>query len=60
MFIPALALLAMHSIYIWLWLGPAAAPLIMHMHICLGGVAMVCDYLHPAIMPMLASEVLLH
>ena len=48
MFIPALALLAMYSIYIRLRLGPAAAPLIVHICICLGGVAMVCDYPHPA------------
>ena len=51
MFIPALALLAMRSIYIWLQLGPAAAPLIMCMHTRSGGVAIVCDYPHPAIMP---------
>ena len=48
-FIPALALLPMRSIYIWLPLGPAAAPLIVHMRICLGGVAIVCDYPHPAL-----------
>ena len=45
MFIPTSALLAMHSIYIWLQLGPAAAPLIVHMRTRLGGVAIVCDYL---------------
>ena len=28
---------------------PAAAPLIMRMRICLGGMAMVCNYLHPAV-----------
>ena len=38
----------MRSIYIQLWLGPAAASLIMRMHTRLGGVAIVCDYLHPA------------
>ena len=38
----------MCSIYIQLRLGPAAAPLIMHMRICLGGVAMVCYNQHPA------------
>ena len=48
-FIPASALLAMHSIYIEQLLRPAAAPLIVCMHVCLGGVAMVCDYPHPAI-----------
>ena len=49
MFIPASALLAMHSIYIGQLMRPAAAPLIVHMAICLGGVVIVCDYLHPAI-----------
>ena len=48
MFIPASALLAMRSIYIQLWLGPAAAPLIVHMRTQLRGVAIVCDYPHPA------------
>ena len=38
----------MRSIYIQLWLGPVAAPLIMRMHVRLGGVAMVCIYPHPA------------
>ena len=38
----------MHSIYIWLRLGLVAAPLIMRMRIRLGGVAIVCDYPHPA------------
>ena len=38
----------MRSIYIWLQLGPAAAPLIAHMCTQLGGVAIVCDYPHPA------------
>ena len=47
-FIPASALLAMRSIYIGQLLGPAAAPLIMRMHTRLGGVAMVCNYPHPA------------
>ena len=28
---------------------PTAAPLIVHMRICLGGVAIVCDYPHPAV-----------
>ena len=50
-FIPASALLAMCSIYIRLWQGPAAAPLIVRMRIRLGGVAMVCDYPHPALSP---------
>ena len=50
MFIPASALLAMCSIYIEQLLRPAAAPLIVHMHICLGGVTMVCDYPHPAVL----------
>ena len=36
-------------IYIWLQLGPAAAPLIMCMRTQLGGVAIVCDYPHPAV-----------
>ena len=49
MFIPASALLAMHSIYIRQLMRPAAAPLIVHMAICLGGVVIICDYLHPAI-----------
>ena len=49
MFIPASALLAMHSIYIGQLMRPAAAPLIVHMAICLGGVVIICDYLHPAI-----------
>ena len=49
MFIPTSALLAVHSIYIWLRLGPAAAPLIVRMHIRLRGVAIVYDYSHPAI-----------
>ena len=48
MFIPALALLAMHSIYIQLQVGPAAAPLIVRMRVRLGGLAIVCDYPHPA------------
>ena len=48
MFIPALALLAMHSIYIGQLLRSAAAPLIMCMHARLGGVAIMCDYPHPA------------
>ena len=39
----------MRSIYIRLQLGPAAAPLIVHMHTRLRGVAIVCDYLHPAL-----------
>ena len=49
MFILASVLLAMHSIYIGQLLRPAAAPLIMCMHIRLGGVAIICDYPHPAI-----------
>ena len=42
--------LAMRSIYIRLRLGPAAAPLIVRMRTRLGGVAIVCDYPHPAIL----------
>ena len=38
----------MHSIYIGQLLRPAAAPLIVCMRVCLGGVAMVCDYPHLA------------
>ena len=38
----------MRSIYIGQLLRPAAAPLIVCMHVCLGGVVMVCDYPHPA------------
>ena len=49
MFIPAPALLAMCSIYIGRLLRPAAASLTICMRICLGGVAMVCDYPHPAV-----------
>ena len=49
MFIPTLALLAMRSIYIGQLLRPAAVPLIVHMRVILGGVAMVCDYPHPTI-----------
>ena len=49
MFIPDSALLAMRSIYIQLRLGLAAAPLIVCMHVRLGGVAIVCDYPHPAL-----------
>ena len=49
MFIPASALLAMHSIYIGQLLRPAATPLTICMHIRLGGVAMVCDYPHPTL-----------
>ena len=48
MFIPASALLATHSIYIQLQVWPAAAPLIVCMHAQLGGVAIMCDYPHPA------------
>ena len=48
MFIPASALLAMHSIYIGQLLRPAAAPLIVCMYVHLGGVAIMCDYPHPA------------
>ena len=39
----------MHSIYIGQLLRPAAAPLIMRMCAHLGGVAIMFDYLHPAI-----------
>ena len=41
--------MVIHSNYIGQLLRPAAAPLIVHMCIHLGGVAMVCDYLHPAL-----------
>ena len=51
MFFPASALLAMHSIYVGQLLRPAAAPLIICMRVRLGGVAMVCDYPHPAVRP---------
>ena len=37
----------MHSIYIGQLMRPAAALLIMHMGARLGGVAIICDYLHP-------------
>ena len=39
----------MHSIYIGQLLRPTGAPLIVCMSIHLGGVAMVCNYPHPAI-----------
>ena len=51
MFIPASALLAMRSIYIGQLLRSAAAPFIVRMHVRLGGVAMACDYPHPANVP---------
>ena len=38
----------MRSIYIGQLVRPAAALLIVCMHVHLGGVAMVCDYPHPA------------
>ena len=47
-FIPALGLLAMCSIYIGQLLRPAA-PLIMGMHVRLGGVVIMCEYPHPAV-----------
>ena len=50
MFIPASALVAMRSIYIGQQLRPAAAPLIVHMHVHLGGVASAYYYPHPAIL----------
>ena len=49
-FIPASALLAMHSTYIGQLLRPAAVPLIVHMHVLLGGVAIIYDYPHPALL----------
>ena len=49
MFILVSALLAMHSTYIGQLLRPVAAPLNVHMRVRLGGVAMICDYQHPAI-----------
>ena len=51
MFILASALLAMHSIYIGQQLWPAAAPLIIHMRVRLGGVAIVYYYPQPAFVP---------
>ena len=48
MFIPASALLAMHSTYIGQLMQPAAASLIVRMCIHLGGVAIVYAYLHHA------------
>ena len=47
-FILASALVAMRSIYIGQLLRPAAAPLIVCMRVRLGGVAIMCDYPHPA------------
>ena len=38
----------MRSIYIGQLVWPAAAPLIMCMHVHLGGVAIIYYYLHPA------------
>ena len=49
-FILASALVAMHSIYIGQLLRSAAAPLIVHMRVRLGGVAIMCDYPHPALL----------
>ena len=40
--------MAMHSIYIGQLVWPAVAPLILCMHIHLGGVSIVYYYLHPA------------
>ena len=48
MFIPASAPLAMHSIYIGQLVWLVAAPLIVCMHLHLGGVAIVYYYPHPA------------
>ena len=48
MFISASALIAMRSIYIGQCLRPAAAPLIVRMHVHLGGVANAYYYPHPA------------
>ena len=39
----------MRSIYIGQLLRPAAAPLIVRMHVHLGGLAIICNYLHPAV-----------
>ena len=55
-FIPVSALLAMHSIYIGQLLRPAATPLTVRMCVCLGGVAMVCDYPHPAVVTSTPGE----
>ena len=49
MVILALALMAMRSIYIGQLVQPAAAPHIVHMHICLGGVAIIYYYPYPAL-----------
>ena len=46
----------MHSIYIQLWLGPAAAPLIVRMCALQGGVAIMCNYPHPAIIRVFRDE----
>ena len=40
--------MAMRSIYIGQLVWSAAAPLTVHMRVCLGGVAIVYYYLHPA------------
>ena len=39
----------MCSIYIGQLVQPAASPLIMCMHVCLGGVAIIYYYPHPAV-----------
>ena len=43
------ALMAMHSIYIGQLVWSAAAALTMHMRVCLGDVAIVYYYPHPAL-----------
>ena len=53
MFIPTSALLGMHSIYIGHLVQPATAPLIYHMHVYIGGVAITKYYPYPAAIPML-------
>ena len=49
MFIPTSALLGMHSIYIGQLLQPAAAPLILRMHVYIGRVTITKYYLYRAI-----------
>ena len=57
MFILALALMVMCSIYIGQLVWPAAAPLIVCMHICLWGVAIIYYYLHPEILQALLTSI---
>ena len=48
--------MAMRSIYIGQIVRPAAAPLIVHMHACLRGVAIIYYYPHPAVLFTIAFE----